>query len=129
MTKKYYIHTFGCQMNVHDSEKIAGILSESDYGPADSIEEADVIVLNTCSIREKAEQKFYSELGRLRTIKKNNPHLKIAVAGCIAQQQGDVLFKRFPYVDFIFGPDNIDSLQTWINSSIHRSEYSQQRTE
>jgi len=117
MTKKYHIHTFGCQMNVHDSEKIAGILSESDHGTTDSIEEADVIVLNTCSIRQKAEQKFYSELGRLRTVKKNNPNLKIAVAGCIAQQQGDAIFKKFPYVDFIFGPDNIDSLQTWIKGN------------
>jgi tRNA-2-methylthio-N6-dimethylallyladenosine synthase len=75
-----------------------------------------VIVLNTCSIRQKAEQKFYSELGRLRTVKKNNPNLKIAVAGCIAQQQGDAIFKKFPYVDFIFGPNNIDSMQDWISS-------------
>jgi tRNA-2-methylthio-N6-dimethylallyladenosine synthase len=102
-------------MNVHE-EKIAGILSESDHGTTDSIEEADVIVLNTCSIRQKAEQKFYSELGRLRTVKKNNPNLKIAVAGCIAQQQGDAIFKKFPYVDFIFGPNNIDSMQDWISS-------------
>jgi tRNA-2-methylthio-N6-dimethylallyladenosine synthase len=122
MKKKYHIHTFGCQMNVHDSEKIAGILSGSDYGPAESIEDADVVVLNTCSIREKAEQKFYSELGRLKALKKINPHLKIAVAGCIAQQRGDVLFKRFPYVDFIFGPDNIDSLPAWIKgNAIHSS--------
>jgi tRNA-2-methylthio-N6-dimethylallyladenosine synthase len=104
-------------MNVHDSEKIAGILSESGYGQTDSFRDADVIVLNTCSIRQKAEQKFYSELGRLKTIKKNNPDLKIAVAGCIAQQQGDAIFKKFPYVDFIFGPDNIDSLQTWIKGT------------
>lgn len=104
-------------MNVHDSEKISGILSGSGYGQADSFSDADVIVLNTCNIRQKAEQKFYSELGRLRTIKKNNPDLKIAVAGCIAQQQGDAIFKKFPYVDFIFGPDNIDSLQTWIKGN------------
>ena len=115
-------------MNVHDSEKIAGILSESDHVTADSIEEADVIVLNTCSIRQKAEQKFYSELGRLRTIKKNNPDLKIAVAGCIAQQQGDAIFKKFPYVDFIFGPDNIDSLQTWISSRIQTTDNKKQKT-
>jgi len=100
-------------MNVHDSEKIAGILTESGLENAKSFQEADVIVLNTCSIREKAEQKFYSELGRLEMVKRNNPRLKIAVAGCIAQQKGNTLFKRFPYVDFIFGPDNIDNLQTW----------------
>jgi tRNA-2-methylthio-N6-dimethylallyladenosine synthase len=115
--KKYHIHTFGCQMNVHDSEKIAGILSGSDYGQAASFSDADIIVLNTCNIREKAEQKFYSELGRLEEIKKNRPSLKIAVAGCIAKQKGDKLFKRFPYIDFIFGPNNIDSVQGWIDSS------------
>jgi len=117
MSKKYHIATWGCQMNVHDSEKIAGILSNSDYGQAESFSDADVIVLNTCSIREKAEQKFYSELGRLEEIKKNRPDLKIAVAGCIARQKGAQLFKRFPYIDFIFGPNNIDSVQGWINSS------------
>ncbi|MBI5099213.1 MAG: tRNA (N6-isopentenyl adenosine(37)-C2)-methylthiotransferase MiaB [Nitrospirae bacterium] len=128
MTKKFHIWTAGCQMNVHDSEKIAGILSESDYGTTGSIEEADLIVLNTCSIREKAEQKFYSELGRLRTLKKNNPNLKIAVAGCIAQQQGNAILKKFPYVDFVFGPDNIDSLQVWIGSGIQTRGNRKQRT-
>ncbi len=104
-------------MNVHDSEKIAGLFSESGYHQADGPNDADVIVLNTCSIREKAEQKFYSELGRLKKIKLLNPDLKVAVAGCIAQQQGAAIFKRFPYVDYIFGPDNIDSLQKWLNGN------------
>jgi tRNA-2-methylthio-N6-dimethylallyladenosine synthase len=113
---KYHVKTFGCQMNVHDSEKMSGILSESGLQQADEIKEAGVVVLNTCSIREKAEQKFYSELGRLKSLKKNNPSLKIAVAGCIAQQEGKKLFKRFPYVDFVFGPNNIDSLPDWIVS-------------
>ncbi|RJQ55712.1 MAG: tRNA (N6-isopentenyl adenosine(37)-C2)-methylthiotransferase MiaB [Nitrospiraceae bacterium] len=128
MTDKYFIHTFGCQMNVHDSEKIAGILSESGLGETDSLNEADVIVLNTCSIREKAEQKFYSELGRLGAAKKNNPGLKIAVAGCIAQQKGSVLFKRFPYVDFVFGPDNIDNLHAWINKRPQSTDHRAQTT-
>lgn len=117
MSKKYHIHTFGCQMNVHDSEKMSGIFSESGLQQADEIKDAGVVVLNTCSIREKAEQKFYSELGRLKALKKNNPALKIAVAGCIAQQEGKKLFKRFPYVDFVFGPNNIDSLPEWIKTS------------
>ena len=104
-------------MNVHDSEKIAGIFSESGYGQAVSAKDADVIVINTCSVRQKAEQKFYSELGRLRPLKQKNPHLKIAVAGCIAEQSGNDISKRFPYVDFIFGPQNIDSIQNWITSS------------
>lgn len=102
-------------MNVHDSEKIAGIFMETGHKESDGIGDADVIVLNTCSIREKAEQKFYSELGRLKKVKKYNPGLKIAVAGCIAQQRGDKLFKRFPYVDFVFGPNNIDRLYKWVN--------------
>jgi tRNA-2-methylthio-N6-dimethylallyladenosine synthase len=102
-------------MNVHDSEKIAGIFNETGFGEAEASGDADVIVLNTCSIREKAEQKFYSELGRLKKVKKNNPNLKIAVAGCIAQQSGKELFNRFPYIDFLFGPDNIGSLNKWID--------------
>ena len=104
-------------MNVHDSEKIAGIFSESGLQQTDEPKEAGVVVLNTCNIREKAEHKFYSELGRLKILKKNNPDLKIAVAGCIAQQKGNKLFKQFPYVDFVFGPNNIDSIQAWIESS------------
>lgn len=115
-------------MNVHDSEKIAGILSVSDYEFTDSTKEADVIVLNTCNIRQKAEQKFYSELGRLEKIKKDKPALRIVVAGCIAQQKGDVLFNRFPYVDFIFGPDNIDSLQTWIKDITQNAGHVTQTT-
>lgn len=119
--KRFYVRTFGCQMNVHDSEKIAGIFSESGYQEADGSNNADIIVLNTCSIREKAEQKFYSELGRLKKAKEYNPDLKIAVAGCIAQQERETLFKRFPYVDFVFGPNNIDNLQNWIDGNSTRT--------
>jgi tRNA-2-methylthio-N6-dimethylallyladenosine synthase len=117
---KYYLKTYGCQMNVHDSEKISGIFSESGYGEAQDARKADVIVLNTCSIRQKAEQKFYRELGRLKKAKKDNPGRKVAVAGCIAQQEGDSIFKRFPYVDFVFGPGNIDNLQRWLKNSSSR---------
>jgi len=115
LNKKYYVWTSGCQMNVHDSEKIAGIFSETGYKEAADTNNADVIVLNTCSIREKAEQKFYSELGRLKKAKKENPDLKVAVAGCIAKQEGKKLFKKFPYIDFVVGPNNIDSVQDWIS--------------
>jgi tRNA-2-methylthio-N6-dimethylallyladenosine synthase len=115
-------------MNVHDSEKIAGIFSESGYSNAVDAKNADIIVLNTCNIRQKAEQKLYSDLGRLKKIKKNRPELKIAVAGCIAQQSGCTLFKRFPYVDFIFGPGNIDSLQTWLHNSSQLTDDSSQST-
>jgi tRNA-2-methylthio-N6-dimethylallyladenosine synthase len=114
---KYFLKTFGCQMNVHDSEKIAGIFSEHGYNNTESVKDAGIVILNTCNIRQKAEQKFYSELGRLEKIKKSRPELRIAVAGCIAQQTGCDLFRRFPYVDFVFGPGNIDSLEKWIISS------------
>ena len=103
-------------MNVNDSEKISGILSEAGYPSVDESKKADVVVLNTCNIRQKAAQKLYSDLGRLKIIKKQRPGLRIAVAGCIAQQEGRSIFKRFPYVDFIFGPNNIDSLENWIKN-------------
>ena len=116
-------------MNVHDSEKIAGILSELGYDQSNDLKDADVVILNTCSIRQKAEHKFYSELGRIEKIKKNNPDLRIAVAGCIAQQKGNTLFKRFPYVDFIFGPQNIDNLGKWINNKSQKSEVRSQKSD
>ncbi|MBI4687013.1 MAG: tRNA (N6-isopentenyl adenosine(37)-C2)-methylthiotransferase MiaB [Nitrospirae bacterium] len=121
--KKFHIHTFGCQMNVHDSEKIAGILSGHGYEASSEVKDADMIVINTCSIRQKAEQKFLSELGRLKHFKDRNPNLKIAVAGCIAQLKGNDIFKRFPYVDFVFGPSNIDTLDRWINSRAQNTEH------
>lgn len=103
-------------MNVNDSEKIAGIFMESGYEESDDDRQADVIVLNTCSIRQRAEQKFFSELGRLKDAKQFNSKLRIVVAGCIARQEGEKIIKRFPYVDYIFSPDNIDRLQSWINT-------------
>ncbi len=105
--RKYYLETFGCQMNVHDSEKMAGVLESEGYIRTYEPKHADLIVFNTCSIREKAEQKFYSRLGRIKTVKRNIPHVRIAVAGCIAQQDGTKLTERAPYVDFVFGPDNL----------------------
>ncbi|HXX80997.1 MAG TPA: tRNA (N6-isopentenyl adenosine(37)-C2)-methylthiotransferase MiaB [Thermodesulfovibrionales bacterium] len=105
--KRFYIVTFGCQMNVHDSEKISGLLTEEGYSEAESAKDSDLVIFNTCSIRQKAEQKFFSGLGRIKALKRKRPDLKIAVAGCIAQQMGDRIFRRAPYVDFVFGPQNI----------------------
>ncbi len=110
MYKTVYIHTFGCQMNVHDSEKMLGILEKQGYTPTDTPEKADLIIFNTCSIRQKAEQKFYSELGRIKSCKKKRPGLRIAVAGCIARQEGGNIFRRAPHVDFVFGPQNLHIL-------------------
>jgi tRNA-2-methylthio-N6-dimethylallyladenosine synthase len=114
MSQTFFIETFGCQMNVHDSEKIAGILCKEGYVPTDDPGNADLIIYNTCSIRQKAEQKFFSELGRTKSLKKKKPHLRIAVAGCIAQQQQNAIFRRAPYVDFIFGPQSIHRLNDLI---------------
>ncbi len=94
-------------MNMHDSEKMLGILSESGYSSTEDPENADLIIFNTCAIREKAEQKFYSQLGRIKTLKKKNKDLKIAVAGCIAQDAGKRIFQKAPFVDYILGPQNI----------------------
>jgi tRNA-2-methylthio-N6-dimethylallyladenosine synthase len=98
-------------MNVHDSEKMLGILQKEEYLQTDNPREADLIIFNTCSIRQKAEQKFYSELGRIRSYKKRKSGVKIAIAGCIAQQEGKNIFKKAPHVDFIFGPQNIHILK------------------
>ncbi|MDA8171074.1 MAG: tRNA (N6-isopentenyl adenosine(37)-C2)-methylthiotransferase MiaB [Nitrospiraceae bacterium] len=108
----FYIRTFGCQMNFHDSEKISGVLARSGFSEVsdEDKDRADIIVFNTCSIRQKAEQKFFSELGRLKKLKRQRPGLKIAVAGCVAQQMGRELLRKAPFVDCIVGPQNIHSL-------------------
>ncbi len=120
MKKRVYIHTFGCQMNVHDSEKMAGILEGKGYLQTDNIQKADLIIYNTCSIRQKAEQKFYSELGRIKSYKKRKPGLKIAVAGCIAQQEGKNIFKKAPHVDLVLGPQNLQVLRCVTKKTFER---------
>ncbi len=103
-------------MNFHDSERMIGILKDEGYNLTDNPDKADLIILNTCSIREKAEQKFYSDLGRLRKLKKTNPRLKIGVGGCIAQQAAEKIFKKVPYVNLVLGPQNIESLPDLIGT-------------
>ncbi|MBA4374393.1 MAG: tRNA (N6-isopentenyl adenosine(37)-C2)-methylthiotransferase MiaB [Thermodesulfovibrio sp.] len=110
MGKNVFIYTFGCQMNVHDSEKMLGVLSQGGYQNVTSPEEADLIIFNTCAIRAKAEQKFFSQLGRMKPLKRRNPNLQIAVGGCVAQETQKKIFSRAPYVDIVFGPQNINSL-------------------
>jgi tRNA-2-methylthio-N6-dimethylallyladenosine synthase len=105
--KKSYIETFGCQMNERDSEIMGQMLCNSDYIPTKDIKQADVIVINTCSIREKAEQKVYSLLGRLKKLKEEKPSLIISVAGCVAQQEGKKLQARVPQIDIVLGPQQI----------------------
>ena len=114
---RYYIETWGCQMNVHDSQKLAGELEHRGYARTERRDEADVILLNTCSIREKAEEKLFSELGRLRELKQANPGLIIGVCGCVAQQEGKGIFARAPYVDFVLGPRATGSLPVLLESA------------
>lgn len=106
----FFIKTYGCQMNVHDSEKICGIFHDSGYQKVEEMKNADVIVLNTCSVREKPEQKIYTQLGRIKKIKAQNPHLIVAICGCVAQQEKEELFKKSLVPDLIIGPKNIHQL-------------------
>ena len=109
---KYFIVTYGCQMNVHESEKLAGMLVGIGYTEARSEEEADVILFNTCCIRDTAEKRAYGNIGALKSLKKQNPDLLICVLGCMTQQKGgaEALSKKFPFVDIILGTHNIDEL-------------------
>jgi tRNA-2-methylthio-N6-dimethylallyladenosine synthase len=108
--KKVYIKTYGCQMNEYDTDKMLEVLRHENYSQTDCQDDADLIILNTCSIREKAENKVYSELGRLRHLKSANPDLKIGVGGCVAQQEGKSILNRAKNVDFVFGTDNLFEL-------------------
>ncbi len=110
MSGTFHVHTFGCQMNVHDSDRMSEILRAHGWRDEDDAERADVIVLNTCSVREKAEQKLRSELGRLAAMKRVRRDLVLVVAGCVAQQEGDKLLAREAALDLVIGPDNIAEL-------------------
>ena len=113
MKKQLFIKTFGCQMNEYDTEKIVDVIDNNQsISLVDSPETADLIILNTCSIREKAEVKVYSDLGRYRKLKENNPNIRIAVGGCVASQEGENIIKKAPYVDLVFGPQTLHRLPT-----------------
>lgn len=107
MSGRFRIRTYGCQMNVHDSEKIANLLYHHRWSEASGEESADLLVINTCSIREKAEHRLYSDLGKLRAWKRAGPGRVLGVGGCVAQQEGDALLRRFPHLDFVFGTHNL----------------------
>ncbi len=115
--KKLYIKTYGCQMNEYDSDKMADVLRACDgMSQTDRIEEADVILFNTCSIREKAEDKVFSDLGRVRPLKEARPDLLIGVGGCVASQEGETIIRRAPYVDVVFGPQTLHRLPDLIKT-------------
>ena len=110
MSRTYTVETYGCQMNVHDSERIAGLLDEAGFIPAESGTQADIVVFNTCAVRENADNKLYGNLSFLAPIKKANPSMQIAVGGCLAQKDQAIILKKAPYVDVVFGTHNVGSL-------------------
>lgn len=110
MTRTYLVETYGCQMNVHDTERIAGLLEADGYVPVESGKQADLVVFNTCAVRENADNKLYGNLSFLAPVKKANPAMQIAVGGCLAQKDQAIILKKAPYVDVVFGTHNVGSL-------------------
>ena len=126
MAKKLFIKTYGCQMNVYDSIKMKELLDPFGFESTDDMNEADMVILNTCHIREKASEKMYSELGRVKKIKdkrllSNGTDMIIAVAGCVAQAEGEEIFVRAPYVDIVVGPQSYHTLPELV-AKLARSE-------
>ncbi len=107
MARKYLLRTYGCQMNEHDSERIAGLLEADGLEAATGLDDADVVVLNTCCIRENADNKLYGNLGHLKSVKQARPDLQIVVAGCLAQKDRDLVRDRAPHVDVVLGTHNV----------------------
>ena len=110
LSGKYFVETYGCQMNEHDSEKMCELMEQLGLESGDSVDNADVVIINTCAIRGKAEHKVHSSLGKLRNAKLKNPDMVIVVAGCVAQQQPYELSKKFHHLDMVLGTHNISEL-------------------
>src|SRR5689334_5788734 len=105
-TPKAYVQTFGCQMNEHDSYRMVEVLARQGYAMTEEVDEASLVILNTCSVRQNPENKVYSLLGRLRRLKRRDGEVIIGVGGCVAQQEGEKILERERCVDMVFGPDN-----------------------
>lgn len=118
--KKYFIHTYGCQMNLHESEKVAGVLVDLGYAQADSEDKADIIVFNTCCIRDTAEKRAFGNIGVVKRLKKINKNLIIVVLGCMTKQDGyiDIIKQKYPYVDIVLGTRNIDLLKDAVTKKL-----------
>jgi tRNA-2-methylthio-N6-dimethylallyladenosine synthase len=116
MNKTFYLETFGCQMNVVDSERIVELLQQMGYHRVDSAADADLLLLNTCSVRDKAERKVYGHLGRFKPLKDANPAVILGVGGCVAQQEGERLLEKVPYLDLVFGTHNVHKLPEMVRS-------------
>src|SRR5512140_449098 len=117
MSKTFFIETWGCQMNDLDSQRLSGSLKLRGYRRVEDERKADIILLNTCSIREKSEQKVFSRLGELRLVKRSRGEVKIGLCGCVAQQEGQRILERAPWVDFVMGPGNVGNLDAVLEGS------------
>ncbi|WP_331272814.1 tRNA (N6-isopentenyl adenosine(37)-C2)-methylthiotransferase MiaB [Motilibacter deserti] len=122
MARTYEVRTYGCQMNVHDSERLSGLLESAGYARAGAGEEADVVVLNTCAVRENADNKLYGNLGHLAPRKAAHPGMQIAVGGCLAQKDKGEIVRRAPWVDVVFGTHNLGSLPALLERARHNAE-------
>ncbi len=120
--RSYEVKTYGCQMNVHDSERLSGLLDDAGYVPADTQSQADVVVFNTCAVRENADNRLYGNLGRLAKVKEQHPGLQIAVGGCMAQKDRDTIVRKAPWVDVVFGTHNMGSLPALLERARHNDE-------
>ena len=118
MSGRFFVHTFGCQMNVHDSDRMQDVLVAHGWRAAPSVAAADLMIFNTCSVRETAENKLRIEVDKLRPVKRARPSLLIAVAGCVAQQEGERLLKEMPAIDLVIGPDNIPELPALLSDQL-----------
>jgi len=121
-SRTYQVRTYGCQMNVHDSERLAGLLEQAGYLPAPDGADADVVVFNTCAVRENADNRLYGNLGMLAPKKTSNPGMQIAVGGCLAQKDRSEIVRRAPWVDVVFGTHNVGSLPTLLQRARHNAE-------
>ena len=115
--RTFDVRTYGCQMNVHDSERIAGVLTDAGYVPAGEGQSADLVVFNTCAVRENADNKLYGNLGHMLPVKEAHPGMQIAVGGCMAQKDRDTIVKRAPWVDVVFGTHNLGSCLLYTSPS------------
>src|SRR4051794_38792624 len=120
--RTYEVRTYGCQMNVHDSERLRGLLEDAGYVRAPEGDQADVVVFNTCAVRENADNKLYGNLGHLAPVKAARPGMQIAVGGCLAQKDRDVIVRKAPWVDVVFGTHNIGSLPALLDRARHNEQ-------
>jgi tRNA-2-methylthio-N6-dimethylallyladenosine synthase len=117
--RTYQVRTYGCQMNVHDSERLSGLLEQAGYALPSGGEQADVVVFNTCAVRENADNKLYGNLGHLASVKAKHPGMQIAVGGCLAQKDRGEILRRAPWVDVVFGTHNVGSLPALLERARH----------